>query len=472
MTKKQLKDLMKQGEGQTVEFKDDRVHPRSLAQTLTAFAAADGGVVLIGVADDGSIPGVSNFQRVRDNLIYEAAGRNHCEPQIQPMDIEKVETEDGKIVVAVTVPADFETIHSVAGKYFLRVGSRNEPLTPRELRRLMFSRGEVSFEALPCKRVKIGDLDEGLITRYIRRHEEHIGQALNLTKEELLINVGCARESDSKVVPTNAGVLLFHKEPQWILQHSQLLCVRFKGTDVIEYIDKKELRGSLPGLVDQAKAFIRRHTRMGGRIPGFQRIDYPEYPEIAFREAIVNAVIHRDWSLSGEFIRVFVFDDRIEVLSPGNLLLGITLEQIRQGKARSKLRNPIIVGVFDTLGGYIEKLGTGIRRMINAMKEHGLEPPDFDMVSGVFQVTLKGPGEKFMELAKKAVPEWMKGLNERQIKAIHYIQEKGKITNREYRELCGIGWDTAHRDLSGLMQEGIIKREGKGRATHYRMIIG
>ena len=107
MTKKQLRDLIKQGEGQAIEFKDDRIHPRSLAQTLAAFAAADGGVVLIGVADNGSVPGVSNFQRVRDNLIYEAAGRNHCEPQIQPIEVEKVETEDGKIVVAITVPADF-----------------------------------------------------------------------------------------------------------------------------------------------------------------------------------------------------------------------------------------------------------------------------------------------------------------------------------------------------------------------------
>ena len=212
--------------------------------------------------------------------------------------------------------------------------------------------------------------------------------------------------------------------------------------------------------------------RMGGRIPGIKRVDYPEYPEVTFREAIINAVIHRDWSISGEFIRVFMFDDRIEVLSPGKLLPEITLEQIRQGKARSKLRNPVIVGVFDALGGYIEKLGTGIRRMIKAMKEHGLEPPRFDIEGGVFQVTLKGPGERFMELAQKAAPEWMKGLNERQIEAIHYIQEKGSITNREYRRLRGVGWDTAHRDLSEIVQKGILKREGKGRASHYRMIIG
>lgn len=472
MTEKQLQTLIKQGEGQTLEFKDDRIHPRSLAETLAAFAAADGGVVLIGVADDGSIQGVSNFEQVRDNLVYEAAGRNHCEPQIQPIELEKVETTDGKVVVAITVPADFETVHSVAGKYFLRVGSRNEPLTPRELRRLMFSRGEVSFERLACQNVTLEDLDDRLINRYIRRHEDYTGRPLNLSREAFLINLGCSSKRNGEAVPTNAGVLLFHEEPQLYLLQSQLLCARFKGTDVIEYLDRKEFRGPLPELVDQATRFIKTHMRMGGRIPGIKRVDYPEYPEVAFREAIVNAVIHRDWSISGEFIRVFMFDDRIEVMSPGRLLPPITVEAMQNGEVESRLRNPAIVEVFDRLGGYIEKLGSGIRRMIDAMKEHGLEPPQFELRGDLLKVALRGPGERFMELAQKSIPEWMRELSERQIEAIHYIQEKGRITNREYRELCGIGWDTAHRDLLELMQKGIIKREGKGRGTHYRMIIG
>jgi len=468
MTEKELLELIRQGEGQSLDFKDGRIHPRSLAELLAAFAAADGGVVLIGVSDDGSITGVTNFERVRDNLIYEAAGRNHCEPQIQPIDVEKIETSDGKVVVAVTVPADFETLHSVAGKFFLRVGSRNEPLTPRELRRLMFSRGEVSFERLTCERVKLEDLDDRLINHYIRKHEEHAGRPLNLSKEEFLINLGGAIQRDGKAVPTNAGVLLFCEDPQLYILQSQVLCARFKGTDVIEYLDRKEFRGPLPELVDQATRFIKSHMRMGGRIPGIKRVDYPEYPEVAFREAIINAVIHRDWSIEGEFIRIFMFDDRIEVLSPGNLLPTITLKQIRQGKARSKLRNPIIVGVFDTLGGYIEKLGTGIRRMITAMKEHSLEPPRFDIESGVFQVTLKGPGERFMELAEKAIPPWVEHLNERQKEAVKYLHEYQQINRQKYLALFhDITAKTATRDLRHLVELGVVERRGVGRGTYY-----
>jgi len=294
MTEKQLKELIKKGVGQTLDFKDARIYPRSLAETLAAFAAADGGVALIGVANDGEIMGVSDFDRLRDNVIYEAASRSHCDPQLQPIELEKIETKDGKLVVAVIVPADYETLHSVGGKFFLRVGTRDEALTPRELRRLMFSRGEVSFELLPCENAGLKDLDSKLINRYISKHEEHTGNPLSIPREQFLINLGCAIKKDKEIVPTNAGVLLFHENPQLYILHSQLLCARFKGKDVIEYIDRKEFFGPLPELVNQGTHFIKTHMKMGGRIPGIKRVDYPEYPEVAFREDIINAVIHRD----------------------------------------------------------------------------------------------------------------------------------------------------------------------------------
>ena len=471
MIEKELKHLIKQGEGQAIEFKDDRIHPRSLAQTLAAFAAADGGVILIGVADDGGIIGISNFEHVRDNLVYEAASRSHCEPQIQPIEVEKVETAGGKTVVAVTVPADFETIHSVAGKYFLRAGSRNEPLTPRELRHLMFSRGEVSFERLACQNAKLEALDNRLINRYIRRHEDYTGRPLNLSREEFLINLGCATRRNGEVTPTNAGILLFHEEPQLCVLQSQLLCARFKGTDVIEYLDRKEFRGPLPELVDQATRFIKTHMRMGGRIPGIKRVDYPEYPEVAFREAIINAVIHRDWSISGEFIRVFMFDDRIEVMSPGRLLPPITVAAMQKGDVESRLRNPAIVEVFDKLGGYIEKLGSGIRRMIDAMKDHGIEPPQFELKGDLLKVTLRGPGERFMELAKRAEEiESIPDLSERQRQAIRHLHEAGKITTREYSKLAGVSSRTALRDLKDLVNRDILQEFGKRRGKYYTLV--
>jgi ATP-dependent DNA helicase RecG len=167
-----------------------------------------------------------------------------------------------------------------------------------------------------------------------------------------------------------------------------------------------------------------------------------------------------------------MFDDRIEIISPGKLLPPITLETLQNGNAVSRLRNTAIVEVFDRLGGYIEKIGTGVRRMIDGMKEHGLKPPQFELDYDVLKVTLRGPGEHFMELTEEVIPEdKLKELNERQSKAIQYIREKGMITNREYQKLCATSWDTAYRDLSELVQKDILRREGKGRSTHYLMII-
>lgn len=277
MTEKQLRELIKQGEGQTLDFKDARIHPRSLAETLAAFAAADGGIALIGVSNDGVIMGVSDFDKLRDNVIYEAASRSHCDPQLQPIELEKIWTKDGKLVVAVTVPADYETLHSVGGKFFLRVGTRDEALTPRELRRLMFSRGEVSFERLVDDRFDINHIDKSLVNQFIQQRKKS-GRSLDISIEELLVNIGCLVKKDDQYRPTNAGILLFNQIPQTFIPQSEVICVRFKGTDVTEYIDRKDLQGPLPTMVKDAESFILKHIKVGGRIKGFRRVDYPEIP--------------------------------------------------------------------------------------------------------------------------------------------------------------------------------------------------
>jgi len=196
-------------------------------------------------------------------------------------------------------------------------------------------------------------------------------------------------------------------------------------------------------------------------------VEYREYPQEAVREAIVNAVVHRDYSRRGQRIRIFMFDDRIEVYSPGPLPPGVSLEKMRRLEPQSVLRNPIIVGVFRDLGSrYIERLGTGIRRMALAMEEHGLPRPQFEEVGSEFWVRLMGPGERFMEEVT-ARPAWAEGLNERQVEAVLYAGEHGRITNREYQALFEVSYDTAHRDLRQLLEKGLIERRGRGRGTYY-----
>ncbi|MCZ7574960.1 MAG: hypothetical protein M5U01_40935 [Ardenticatenaceae bacterium] len=261
--------------------------------------------------------------------------------------------------------------------------------------------------------------------------------------------------------------MLFAHDPQRFIGQTEVACVRFKGADVVSYIDRRDLRGPLYQLVDDAEQFIYRHMKVGRRIEGFVGIEYREYPQEAVREAIVNAVVHRDYSRRGQRIRVFMFDGRIEVYSPGPLPPGISLEKMRRLEPQSVLRNPIIVGVFRDLGSrYIERLGTGIRRMALVMQAHGLPRPRFEEVGSEFRATLMGPGERFME-EMVAWPGWAEGLNERQVEAVLYGGEHGRITAGEYQALVGISDVTAYRDLKDLCDKGLLVRHGKGRGTYY-----
>jgi ATP-dependent DNA helicase RecG len=263
--------------------------------------------------------------------------------------------------------------------------------------------------------------------------------------------------------------MLFSEDPQRFVGQAEVTGVRFKGTDVATYIDRRDLRGPLYQLVDDAEQFIYRHMKIGRRIEGFVGVEYREYPQEAVREAIVNAVVHRDYSRRGQRIRIFMFDDRIEVYSPGTLPPGASLEKMRRLEPQSVLRNPIIVGVFRDLGSrYIERLGTGIRRMALAMEGHGLPRPRFEEVGSEFRVALMGPGERFMEEVTIR-PTWAKSLSERQVEAVLYVGKYGRITTAEYRDLAGISDVTAYRDLKDLCEKGLLVRRGRGRGTYYAL---
>ena len=349
------------------------------------------------------------------------------------------------------------------------MGSSNREAQDEEVRRLYIEGSEGGFEVLPCRSATIADLSEVLVAVYVRRREETSGQPLGLSWEEALRGLGCLVEQGETWGPTNAGVMLFTEAPQRFIGQAEVTCVRFKGTDVISYIDRRDLRGPLYQLVDEAEQFIYRHMKIGRRIEGFAGVEYREYPQAAVREAIVNAVVHRDYSRRGQRIRIFMFDDRIEVYSPGPLPPGVSLEKMRRLEAQSVLRNPIIVGVFRDLGSrYVERLGTGIRRMAQAMEAHGLPRPRFEVLGSEFRVTLTGPGERFMAEAATR-PAWAESLNERQVEAVLYVGEHGRITTGEYRTLANVADVTAYRDLRDLSDRGLLIRQGKGRGTYYTL---
>ena len=265
-------------------------------------------------------------------------------------------------------------------------------------------------------------------------------------------------EASGTAQPTNAGILMFGYDPQLPLPQSEVVCVKFADElGVRTYVDRKNFRGPLPELIDQASSFLRQYIRVGATIRGFRREDEPEYPYEALREAVVNALVHRDYSRIGETVRLFMFSDRVEVRSPGGLMPGITIDDLLAMRVTSISRNPVLAGFLRDIPGYMERIGSGIRFMISEMRALGLPDPEF-IEHQDFIVTFQN-GQ-----ATTTAPA---GLNARQQTALRIVRERGSINNGEYCEATGAAERTGLRDLQDLVAKGLLVARGKTRGQRY-----
>jgi ATP-dependent DNA helicase RecG len=281
----------------------------------------------------------------------------------------------------------------------------------------------------------------------------------------LLTRIGAAVHMDQALVPTLTGVLFFAPDPQRFYPSLTITFLHFAGTttapadpDTPFYLDNREFRGPIPAMIEATRAAV--FQRIGRRaiVTGFRRQEVPDYPDVATREAIINAVAHRDYSRLGSFIQVRLFTDRIEVQSPGGLAAGLTVENLVY---EQHTRNPHIMRLLEDLG-YVERRGVGIDTMIAAMASAGLPPPEFEDRRTSFWVILRGP------TGARTTAEYVRmGLNERQIQAIGVLHERGRLTNRDYQELFHVSERTALYDLSDLVERGIALPVSSGRGRYY-----
>ncbi len=283
----------------------------------------------------------------------------------------------------------------------------------------------------------------------------------------------------------NCCLLFFGYDPQLHIIQSEVVCVLYRDTlGVGGYADRKIITGTIQELIDETEAFLSQHVPVEGRIEGWKRIDLPDYPLEALREAVVNAAIHRDYTRRGESIRVFYYADRIEVHSPGLLLPGVTVEQMRRGEVTSKLRNPILAGLLRDIPGYMERVGSGIRLMLEETKQMGLPPPQFREMSEFVVTFSKAPAMAPSPLSTSSVTLWdtetrqvnitaneplLLEQERRMQQAMQYVREQGVITNTMYRELTSVSEATARRDLEALVERGALRGTGKTRGRQYRL---
>ncbi|MEM2918864.1 MAG: ATP-binding protein [Candidatus Altiarchaeota archaeon] len=435
---------MKFLEGKNIEFKEN--FGESVLKTLCAFANTDGGEVIIGVNDRGEIIGVSFDNETLREITEKIVTKLGIPPDIN------LEREKGKTILKIKVIKSSIPI-SYSGRYYERIGNTTREMSSERLKDFFLKRE--SWDTMIIENAELRDIDGESVKNFIRIAKAK-GRLTIFDENSNIKTVFEHLKLSNKGRLTNAGIILFGKNPQKYFINAVTRIIRLKNE--ITIIGDRLIEGNLFKQVMEAEEAIKNFLGVRYEIKGLIREEKWDYPITAIREALINALIHRDYFKWNVQTQIKIFDDYLWFFNIGGLPEGITLEQLKQPHS-SVPRNPLIVHIF-YLAGLIEEVGSGIGRIFKDMKEANLPEPEFKEEMGGFSVYFRKDIYTEEYLRKL-------GLNERQVRAVIYVKEKGKITNREYQEINGCHRNTATQDLSDLVEKGILKESGKKGAGAY-----
>jgi ATP-dependent DNA helicase RecG len=335
----------------------------------------------------------------------------------------------------------------------------------RYLRRLILARKEASFERKLALEAQIVDLDWQKVKQYVAGRVASLGTGL---VAEALIKRGClAKDEEGHLYPTNAGVLLFGCTPERFFPSAGIIAVHYDGLQMSDTYTRQDIRGSLPDQLQQAEVFVQNHMSPTFYLKDLDWQERPVLPLDAVREVIANAVAHRAYDKRGDSIRLFIFADRLECYSPGCLPGHITVDNLLTERLS---RNETIVQVLSDMG-FTERLGYGLNRLARRMAEEGLPPPKFEETAAGFKVILFNRPATHLACQPDANPvyKWMaQGLYERQIKAMNFALEHGRVNSSDYARLCpDVSSETLCRDLVNLVERDLLLKVGDNRVTYY-----
>lgn len=375
----EILEIIKQGESKFIEFKEEEVHPDSLAKTMVAFSNSEGGEIYIGIADDRTIKGISK-KDIAEWVIN--ISRTNCIPSVEPR-IEKIDFTE-KAILVVEIPRGIEPRKSKDGRYYIRVGSTNREASAFELARLFQRTTLLNFDEKAISHARLNDIDLKKVNEYLQFRRQRTLDESKISIPQLLSNIGILSLQDDEYFATVAGILVFGKEPQKYFRNAVIRTAYYPEDKISNHvIDQKEFGGTLPEQIEDAVAFVRKLMLLPSSLQGIKRHEKPEYPIEAIREAIINAVAHRDYSITGSAVRLFMFRDRLEIYSPGGLPNTLTIESI---KLKQFSRNQTIMSYLAGYN-YTEQRGEGIIKMIDAMLSAGLPEPVFQDIENEFCVT-------------------------------------------------------------------------------------
>jgi len=442
---------------------------KQIAETLTAMANADGGELVLGIEKDGSITGVPHRPQKIDFLLSVPRDRNYVLPSLSAR-TRRVQTPDGLLLLHFEVDWSPEVHRLTDGRYLLRIGDRNMPFPAEQIAALKQTKGQGLVERSFPLGASMDDLNGALVDEW-RLRISYAGTAYDLLREHELI-----QGRNGRSVPNLAALLLFGKKPNRWHPRCGIDFVRWEGTErkhgaQLNIVKRIRIEQPLSILVGKAYDTVSPFIRERQQLVDLFFTERVEYPTFVWQEAIVNAVAHRDYGIQGGGIEIHMFDDRMEIRSPGLPPVPVTVDALNRRKHMHLSRNPLIVRVLTGLG-YMREMGEGIPRMFEEMEREGFYPPRFDDIGGAFfQATLRNE-----PVYDEATLKWLQQFNgmnldgdQKRILACAKAHE-GQLTNRMYRKLTGLDIYSARQSIQDMMRRGIVRSTGK-RSRMYEIII-
>lgn len=450
-------------------------------KTVVAFANTQGGRLVIGVDDKThKIVGVDNENLFQLMDALANAISDSCEPQIIP-DIEP-QTVDEKTVIVVTVKAGKNRPYYIKSKgkekgTYIRVAGTSRLAYPEKIKELEMESARISWDELTCVGYEVTEAATEVLCADVEGFRKKAGLSDYEVKKEQLFNWKILKNSEG-----NAYALLTSD----YFPFSKTQCAVFKGTDRTVFLDKREYTGPIYRQIESAVEFVLRNIRLGATIDGLVRRESYELPAEAIREMIINAHCHRNL-LDESCIQVAVYDDRLEVTSPGGLYNGLTYEEVMSG--HSKIRNKVIANVFSQMG-LVESWGSGIRRILNAASEYKLPVPKIEVFDDMFRVNLyrntqdngnnggfgenfgdnfgENGGENFGE--KVAIGKDKQKVTDTQRKILECVVEDKYISAKQIAEKIGVSGRTVENNIKKLKESGILIRHGSPKSGYWEIV--
>lgn len=437
MNLSELSLLLKEGEGLTVEFKES--YSSKITHDIVAFSNSKGGRLFIGVDDYGNIKGESYDNSRRAEIVDLA---RNCDPSIE------IETEYINSMIVVHVQEGNTKPYSCSDGYFKRIGAVTQKLKQDEIRKMFQESAGLSYEELPCRNFKTDNISLSKLNDFLSEAEIELKAEENNIRD-LLNSLNLI--SDRKIF--NAGALLFADQIEKFIIHAQMSLICFKGENKVEIFNRRDIRDDLLTQFNEAVFFLEKHLSKGSKIEGVNRKEEYEIPLEVLREAVANAIVHRDYSITGTSITVEIYSDRVEITNPGGLPPGLDRKNFGKISVR---RNERIADLFYRMKK-VEKIGSGIQRIRSIMKQMELEPPEFEINSS-FQVTFYRPVYKIR-------------LNHTERKIIRLMKENNSISKKELAESLDISITAIDKNIAKLKKKKVLTREGPAKGGYWRVLV-